>query len=689
MRPSRASHRRRSRALVLLVFVLWGGALLRDGFDAWVTGTDLPPLLSETSVEVRDRDGALLRAYTVGDGLWRLGANAREVDAGYLALLTAYEDTRFYSHNGVDPRAFMRAVAQAVRHGRIVSGGSTLTMQVARLLEDGSTGRWSGKVRQIRVALALERRLTKDQILSLYLTHAPYGGNLEGIRAATLSWFGKEPTRLTPAEAALLVALPQSPETRRPDLYTAAAQKARARVLARAEVSGVLSGEDVTAALTEPVPQSRRMFPALAPHLADRARQDMADAPSHQLTVDAGLQTSLETLAQGALLGLGERLSIALMVADHQTGEVLASVGSAGFAATDQRQGFIDMTRALRSPGSTLKPLVYAMAFDLGLAHPETLILDAPVQFGTYAPQNFDGRFRGELRVADALRESLNIPVVLLTDEIGPARVMAALKASGAAPQIGSGKPGLAISLGGLGMTLEDLVTLYATLGNRGVTRPLHWRKGHGTAQGGPVVNRAAAWHVGHVLSQLAPPPGAADLGIAYKTGTSYGHRDAWAVGFDGRHVAGVWIGRADGTPVPGAFGGDISAPVLFDIFQRLKPQIDPLGPPPPETLLVSTARLPEPLRTFRGRLAVFEPPAGAPELIFPPDGAQIEAASGQVTMKLRHGRLPFVVLANGTPVVTGLQRREVSLEGLDQGASTLTVIDADGRAARTRVWLD
>ncbi|MCC5985441.1 MAG: transglycosylase domain-containing protein, partial [Rhodobacteraceae bacterium] len=226
-----------------LVLLLAGGLLAGAAWqrlDAWVAATALPPLVPELSVEVLARDGTLLRAYQVGDGRWRLALDPARVDPGYLAMLLAYEDRRFYRHRGVDPLALVRAGAQAVARGRVVSGGSTLTMQVARLIEDGPTGQWAGKWRQIRVALALERRLSKAEILALYLHHAPFGGNIEGLRAASIAWFGKEPARLTPAEAALMVALPQAPEARRPDRHPERASAARDRVLARMVRAGVL-----------------------------------------------------------------------------------------------------------------------------------------------------------------------------------------------------------------------------------------------------------------------------------------------------------------------------------------------------------------------------------------------------------------------------------------------------------------
>lgn len=673
-------------ALILTVTLVCLVGVGRFGAQRWVAATDLPTTALSHSVEVRDREGKLMRAYQVTDGRWRLGARPDQVDPRFLRMLIAYEDRRFARHAGVDPLAMLRAVGQSLRYGRFVSGGSTLTMQVARLLEESGTGKWQGKLRQIRVALALEARLSKDEILSLYLSLAPYGGNLEGVRAATLAWFGKEPGRLTPAQAALLVALPQSPEARRPDHDAGAARAARSRVLERMVRAGVLAPEDATAAASEPVPTQRRAFPMLAPHLADRLVTQDPLIQRHDLTLDMRLQAAAQDLARAAVAGKQDKLSIAILIADHQTGDILASVGSPDYAP-GHRQGFVDMTQALRSPGSTLKPLVYALAFDQGLVHPETLIEDRPISFAGYAPQNFDGQFRGDIRVAEALRQSLNIPVVMLTDQIGPPCLMAALTRAGASPVVPGGKPGLAVALGGLGMTLQDLVQLYAGLAQEGRSVPL---RSHGAgAPSEQIVSRSAAWQVAHILSGLAPPTGAPQNRLAYKTGTSYGHRDAWAVGFDGRHVAGVWMGRPDGTPVPGAFGGDLAAPVLFQAFERLKPALAPLAPPPPETLLLSNADLPQPLRRFRGRNAPFEPAADAPKLTFPPDGARLALSGEALTVKLRDGVAPFSILANGAAVVTRQRQREIALPVLPSGFVTLSVIDAKGRAARAQIQID
>ena len=672
----------RARWLFALAACLWLAALARDAGDRWVAETVLPPLVLDSSVEVLDRNGVLLRAFMVEDGRWRLAVDQGSVDPAYLAMLIAYEDHRYFTHPGVDLRSLLRAVGQAAWNGHVVSGGSTLTMQVARLLEDSGTGQVSGKLRQMRVALALERRLSKDQILGLYLNLAPFGGNLEGVRSATLAYFGKEPRRLTPAEAALLVAIPQSPEGRRPDRHPDRAEAARSRVLDRAMGAGLIDADQASAARTEAVPAHRRPVPALAPHLADRVRVADPAQRRHELTLDARLQAQIETLAAEAVAAQPEALQVAIVIADRRSGEVLASVGSAAYTG-DARQGFVDMTSALRSPGSTLKPLIYALAFDEGLAHPETLLEDRPTSFGGYAPQNFDRTFHGTIRAREALQLSLNIPAVALTDAMGPARLLAGLRRAGVNPVIPGNQPGLAVALGGVGVTLNDMVQLYAALARGGVALPLRVT-GTGS-EAGRLVSATAAWQVADILSGLAPPPGAPENRLAYKTGTSYGHRDAWAIGFDGRHVIGVWMGRADGTPVPGAFGGALAAPVLFQAFNRLKPQLDPLPPPPPATLLVSTAQLPAPLQRFRPRTAAFLA-ADAPRVTFPPDGAQVELVDGALLVRVGGGVAPFTWLADGLPVTTATRARDTVLDLPGAGFVTLSVIDATGQSARTQV---
>ncbi|MEL6205281.1 MAG: penicillin-binding protein 1C [Pseudomonadota bacterium] len=638
--------------------------------DAWVDATELPPLSVRTGAEVTASDGTLLRAFPVETGLWRLAIDGPDaVDPRYVRMLVAYEDKRFWEHSGVDARAMIRAAGQSVWNGRVVSGGSTLTMQVARLLEGTGTGSLAGKLRQVRLALALEREVSKDEILDLYLHLVPMGGNLEGVRAGCFAWLGKPPRRLTEAEAALLIAIPQAPEARRPDRNAEAARRARDRVLRR-----VLPEADAKVAMTEPAPQTRRPFPARAPHLAAR----LAPAGGHvRTTIDATLQRRVEEIAAGVERGRG--LSAAIILADHGTGAMLANVGAAR-PGEDEGDGWVDMTRAVRSPGSTLKPLVYALAFDAGIAHPESLISDRPTDFGGYRPQNFDGGFRGDLRVREALALSLNVPAVALTEAVGPAPLLAAMRRAGMRPVIPGAEPGLALALGGGGVTLEDLVTLYGTLARGGrAMPPLSVSPGVGGER--PVVGSGAAWQVGDILAGLPPPPGAPALGIAYKTGTSYGYRDAWALGWDGRHVAGVWIGRPDGTPVPGALGGDVAAPILFEVFAQLGTPA-PLPPPQPDVLMVSSADLPPPLR--RAGRAVAK---SGPRLAFPPDGAEVEIETG-LWLKVADGRPPFTWLVDGRPVILADRSRETVIDLADKGRVSLSVIDAEGRAARASVTL-
>ncbi|QPM91256.1 penicillin-binding protein 1C [Pseudooceanicola algae] len=677
--------RRAASALGLGLALALGAAVAGEAGRNWVAQTQLPPLSPALSVEMRGAEGDLLRVYPVEDGRWRLAPGA--VDPLYLRMLTAYEDRRFADHHGVDPWAAGRALWQAARAGGVVSGASTLTMQVARLLEDSGTGQWAGKLRQLRVALALEQRLSKAEILDLYLALAPVGGNLEGLRAATLAYFGKEPARLTPAEAALLVALPQSPEARRPDRAPEAAKAARDRVLQRMANAGVLTGEAARAARSEPVPRLRRPFPALAPHLTDRIRRENPGQGPYHLTLDAELQARLETLAAEALRGETRALSMAILVADHRSGAILASVGSRGFGP--QGQGFVDMTHALRSPGSTLKPLIFALAFDRGLAQPETLIDDRPTDFAGYRPGNFDGQFHGMVSAAEALRLSLNLPAVLLTEALGPARLMAALRRAGTEPVLPGGAPGLAIALGGLGVTLTDLVQLYAGLAEGGQARPISALPEARAGDLPRITSRASAWQVGQILSQLAPPPGAPRDRIAYKTGTSYGHLDAWAIGFDGAHVVGVWVGRPDGSAVPGAFGGETAAPILFDAFQHLGARPTPLPPPPPETLIAANTLLPAPMRVFHRRGGGLVADASAPELAFPPDGALVELTQGALPVRVRRGTPPFTWLVNGAPVSTAQRRPEALLPGMEPGFADVTVIDAEGRSARASIRLN
>jgi penicillin-binding protein 1C len=663
----------------------------------------LPPLPAPeqlaTSPVVLDRNARLLRPFVIADGRWRLPVTKADVDPHFVEMLIGYEDRRYLEHDGVDRRALLRAALQFVAARRIVSGASTLTMQVARLLNGESTRTASGKLRQITMARVLEQHFDKDQILTLYLTLAPYGGNIEGIRAASLTYFGKEPRRLTTAEAALLVALPQAPESRRPDRNPEAARLARNRVLDRLAAAGVIDVETSEAAKREQMPDGRRAFPMFAAHLAQQAVSDHGDRSETRLTIDRDLQASLEILARERTAGLGAKISAAVIVADHGTGEILASVGSAGLLE-DARKGHVDMTRALRSPGSTLKPLIYGLAFEQGLAHPESLIEDRPTGFNGYVPTNFDGHHRGTVTIREALTESLNVPAVVVLDAVGPARLVARLKRAAAHPALPDlTAPGLAVGLGGVGISLRDLTTLYAAIARGGT--PVVLRDGiepeaaaPATNSVLPVLDRGAAWYVKDILADVPPPRNGSPDRIAYKTGTSYGYRDAWAIGFDGRHVVGVWIGRPDGASVPGLTGITAAAPLLFEAFDRIGPRRTPFPPPPPGTIKATTATLPAPLRRFRHPNSDVVERDGAPEIAYPLDGVSVDLGiaagePGPLVIKVRNGAPPFTFFANDVPIARPPFARSETWQPDGPGFVTLSVVDAGGRSDRVTVFVE
>jgi penicillin-binding protein 1C len=689
-----ASATRRWRRIKLAGLAAAALCLMLAGvFAAWVISLGPLPLAQarQVSTSIVDRNGKLLRAYAMADGRWRLPVDAKtSVDPTYLKLLLGYEDRRFYSHAGIDPLALGRAAFQLVTRGHIVSGGSTITMQLARLMEPRRERSVYAKLRQMVRAVEIERQLTKDQILDLYLTLAPYGGNLEGIRSASIAYFGKEPKRLSLAEAALLVALPQSPETRRLDRYPDVARIARDRVLDRMVEDNRVPDDDAVQAKAVAVPRLRKPIPILAPHSADRAVATIKETPVISLTLDAALQKALEALAHDRAETLGPNISVGIIAVDNESGDVLARVGSPDYFDA-RRAGQVDMTRALRSPGSTLKPFIYGLAFEDGFVHPESLIDDRPIRFGSYAPQDFDMTFQGTVPVRKALQLSLNVPAIALLDRVGASRLSSRLKQAGANLVLPKDEvPGLAMGLGGVGVTLQDLVQLYSGLARLGSTRSLREIVSGRDDPRDPLrlMDQVAAWQVGNVLMGTPPPENAPHNRIAFKTGTSYGYRDAWSVGFDGRITIGVWVGRPDGAPVPGLVGRTAAAPILFDAFARTGKLPMALPRPPKGVLMASNAKLPLPLRRFRpfGEL-VQTGGEQAPHIQFPLNGSRIDvdrSAGGQFSampVKVAGGVLPMTMLVNGTSVGEIDSRRQRLVDPPGPGFARLTVIDATGAA--------
>ncbi len=603
-RATHAVRCRRWRRAELALALLLGSAL---GLDLACPLPD--PGAAASTLTVLAADGSTLRTWASADGAQRHPTTPEAVSPVYLQALQAYEDRWFWWHPGVNPAALARAGWQWARQGRIVSGGSTLTMQVARLIDERAAGRTlPAKLRQIARALQLELHFSKRAILTLYLNLAPMGGPLEGVETASRAFFGKPAAELSHAEAALLVALPQSPTRLRPDRAVAAAQAARDKVLTRMQTLGVWPAQTVLEAKQERVfaPPLRARW--LAPLAAERLRQSRlrnwgqvefssgaastppgraaknqpdpnfsnfsSSASVIQTTLDAGLQARLEQLLLDRLATLPDQVSLAALVVDNRTLEVRGYAGSADFS--DARRGaHVDMVRAQRSPGSTLKPFLYAMALDEGLIHSESLLIDAPQNFGGYAPGNFQADFSGPVSVSEALQRSLNVPAVDLLDRFGPERFAARLRHAGLRLHMAANAaPNLSLILGGGSTSLEELVGAYTALARGGISarprltpdEPLKETR---------LMSEGAAFIVREILENGGRPGSPfreSNQRVAWKTGTSFGFRDAWALGVTDRYSFGVWIGRPDGTPNPGHFGANAAAPLLRDLAAALGP---------------------------------------------------------------------------------------------------------------------
>ncbi len=664
-------------------------ALVGLGAAVWALDRLFPPdlgRLADLSPAVVDRDGRPLRLFLNGEGAWRLPVAAEEpVDPMMIHLLLAYEDRRFFAHGGIDPLALLRAAGQNVASGRVVSGASTITMQVARLLEPHPRS-LMGKLQDMLRAAQLEVRFDKRTILSFYLTLAPYGGNLEGVRAAARAYFGKEPQELTVGEAALLVALPQSPTALRPDRFPDRARAARAKVLERAVEAGAITAAQAREDNEEPVPVVRAPAPMDAAHLAERLVRTHPGQVVIRTTIDGPLQRAVQDLARAEAAGLHERAGLALVVVDNASRAVLAAVGGPD-PLDDRRQGWVDLLRARRSPGSALKPFIYGLGFNDGLIHPETLVADVSTRFGDYAPRNFDRDFDGDLTIREALQRSLNVPAVAVLDRVGPVRFAAALERCGVRLTLPRGVevPGLPLALGGVAVDLWDMAALYAGLANGGRVAPLRAVADAPRVEGVPLMAPAAAAQVLRILEGAAPPAGVVQAQevrrrrpVALKTGTSFGFRDAWAFGVSGRYTVGVWTGRPDGTPVPGHYGRNTAAPILFRVFDRLPPE-------PGGAAAVEMAQAPTLLRRLGGGEGDGIAPAMAdpPRLIFPLDSATVERAGDDepVIISASGGRRPLTWLVDGRRIAVTPVARDVPWHPDGPGFARITVVDADGRS--------
>jgi penicillin-binding protein 1C len=622
----------KSRSFLFGVF-----ALLAMGGGVAALDAAFPPdveKIQESALLVLAADGRPVAALGSPDHFWRLPATAQDVDPRFVQTLIDTEDRRFWETPGVDPVALIRAAFDDAHAGRVVSGGSTITMQVARLLTPYPRT-IPGKAEEILRALQLAAHYSKPEILAMYLTLAPYGGNIEGVQAASWLYFGHGAAHLSRPEIALLVALPRRPEVLRPDRHPQAAAQAVAHIYAEEKLGR--PPEALAGAI------SRRAFPNDAPYLAQYLWAKGARGIA-LTTIDTGLQSETLRIAAAAADGFGDPADVAILVIHNPDTKITAYVGGAGLARPG---GYMDMIQAIRSPGSTLKPFIYGMAFDRDLATPATLIDDTPLANATYDPADFDRSWHGIVPVAVALQQSYNLPAVKMLEAVGPAATVAALRSAGMemALPAGDNRPSLAIALGGVGVRLQDLCALYSGLTAADVPHKLRLLSTDPWAPTPPVMTRQAGEKIIAILEGLPPPDGTSGFGgraVAYKTGTSYGFRDAWSIGVSADWTVGVWVGRPDGTPRPGAYGLNTAAPIMARIFSLL--------PADEGALPVPIVVLPPPANAAPGMVHFETGPAQKPQIVFPPPNAVVEVDDGApVALEATGGAAPYRWIVDGS----------------------------------------
>ncbi len=657
------------RWLRLGLAAAWVGVIGLFAFP--ITSDDIR---AQTATTIYDQNDQVLARYSTADNYWRFTPKLEEIDPNFIRALLVIEDARFYSHSGVDVPAIGRALKTWYSSGAAKSGASTLTMQLVRQYKPRPRV-FTSKVIESLAALKYELVFSKDEILEQYLTRISYGGNIQGVEAASWRYFEKLPKQLTWNEIALLISLPQAPEARRPDRHPVAAKAGRDRILSKLVKEGVLTEQLAREAMNVPVPHLMHNFPSDAdigaPLLSARKR----DVHSY---IDPKIQDSAHRVLNHALEGQDRAVNASILVVENKTRNVVAQV-TAG--ARDHEGGWLDLTRAVRSPGSTLKPFIYGLAISDGQASMNSTIRDAPTRFGAYQPENFNRQYHGKVRLQDALKHSLNVPAVAALDQVGSARFEALLTSAGAIPRLPKYRQedsGLSLALGGAGMTAVDLATLYTALANDGVAKSLNWElEQPREARGVQILPSETVQKITKVLTSATPPQGRlpghlsqSRSAIAYKTGTSYGARDSWAAGYTADHTIVVWVGRPDGAPRPGETGRESAAPLLFDVF---------------DSLMDRSAR---PLRIVDNHIReskAFKTSLDAgPQISFPSDGSEVLIRNSRKDLRLRaqsSKTLRFYVDGE----ILDAQYGAATFEPKSAGFYTLKVVDSDGRSSLSR----
>ncbi|HFD14077.1 MAG TPA: penicillin-binding protein 1C [Epsilonproteobacteria bacterium] len=640
--------------------------------------------LEDTSKVVKFADGTWMYAQTNQTQKWRFQTPLKHIDPLFIKTLIVYEDKRFYSHYGIDPLALFRAVEQLVHHGRVVSGASTITMQLAKLLHPRPRTLYAKLIEMFR-ALQLEYHYSKNEILSAYLTLTPYGGNVEGITAASMRYFGKVPYALSASQIALLVALPQSPEQLRPDVHHAHSIKARNKVLFYAKKHHLLSDYAYTQALHDPLVQTKHTFPRYAPHLAQKILSTSTQAIT-TTTLHADLQKQLETWTKTKASLLGKDTTLALMVVDNKNASIIAYLASHDMFSSSV-SGHIDMIQALRSPGSTLKPFIYGFGFEKHIIHPNTHIWDSETRFSNYMPHNFSYTYMGEVSLRYALQRSLNIPAVKVLKKVGVRDFVEKITPITGKLAIPKSNATLPIALGGLGMSLWQLSSLYVALANKGSSQKLHYLPSKNIPpKSMQLFDAKSAKMVTSILRDSPVPKGFRDpfQHIAYKTGTSYGYRDAWTVGYTKDYTVALWVGKPNNHVQLNRTGSNTAAPLAFEVFSLLEALI------PQRHWQWSSHYLGN---SVPSGLAYFDPQIKQQEtglhFISPLENARFmstNCSDAIVEIRIEKDKVPYVWYVDGEHIEVPQSSLDIALK---HGAHIIQIIDANGETKERHIWVN
>lgn len=551
---------------ISLLFSLVSALVLVITFGLFNYFNPLTLPVIQTSTVVVDREQTILRHFSDQTGVFRHWVELEDINPLYLQALINYEDRYFYQHFGINPFATLRALGQWITHKKVISGSSTLTMQVARLLyPHPKTIR--GKIEQMFRAFQLELTLSKQDILTLYVNIAPMGGNIEGVQAASWRYFSKDASSLNISESALLVALPQRPSVYRPDHSLEKATLARNKVLKRLATFNLVSAEDVQRYQQEPVNYQPGQTLFTAPLLSEDLRKSHPNQNIIHTTLNNSLQKKIERFIKEQSQNWPDKLSAAVLIVNNLDHQVHAYVGSTDLF-NNERFGHVNMVTAIRSPGSTLKPFAYGMALDYGIIHEASLLTDVSRGFDGYYPKNFDNQFRGAIPMFKALQLSLNVPVVQIFYHLTPHYFVKQLRDANV--KLYTETPSLSLILGGVGISLWEQVKLFSSLATQGDVYSISTTPEIMPIKTGNILSPEASWIIYKTLSTVRPYNRFNPRKIAWKTGTSYGYRDGWAIGVTADWTVGVWVGRPDGVPNVGALANRYATPMLFDLFNFL-----------------------------------------------------------------------------------------------------------------------